>query len=103
MPDNASSLTVSYWWYGDTNETTGSCVDTFTVALLDSNGNTIGQVQAACNTDATRSWQQVTFNASSLLANYAGQDVTLIFSAQSNSYSSQTSAFYVDDVAVTAQ
>ena len=103
VPGSASSLTVSYWWYGDTNETASSCVDTFTVTLLDSAGNTIGQAQAACNTDATRSWQQVTFDASKLLASYAGQDVTLIFSAQSNSTSSQTSAFYVDDVAVTAQ
>lgn len=103
VPSGASSLNVSYWWYGDTNQTTHSCVDTFTVTLLDSAGNTIGQVQAACNKDATRTWQQVTFNASSLLANYAGQDVTLVFSAQSSSTSSKTSAFYVDDVAVTAQ
>ncbi len=103
MPDNASSLSMSYWWYGDTNETTHSCVDAFTVTLLDNSGNTIGQVQAACNKDATRAWQQVTFDASSLLSDYAGQDVTLVFSAQSSSSSSKTSAFYVDDVAVTAQ
>ncbi len=103
VPANASSLSISYWWYGDTNETTGSCVDTFTVTVVDSTGNTIGQVQAACNKDATRTWQQVTVDASSLLANYAGQDVTLVFSAQSASTSSKTSAFYVDDVAVTAQ
>lgn len=103
VPGGASSLRVSYWWYGATNRTTQSCSDTFTVTLLNSAGNTIGQVQAACNKNATRSWQQVTFNASSLLANYAGQDVTLLFEAKTSSSSSRTSAFYVDDVAVTAQ
>jgi subtilase family serine protease len=103
VPDSASSLTVSYWWYGDTNQKTHSCVDTFTVTLLDSGGNTIGQLQAACNKDATRTWQQVTVDASSLLTNYAGQDVTLMFEATTSSSSSRTSAFFVDDVAVTAQ
>ncbi len=103
VPDSASSINVSYWWYGDTNRTTQSCTDTFTVTLLDSSGNSIGQVQAACNKDATRTWQQVTFNATSQLANYAGQDVTLVFEATTSSSSSHTSAFYVDDVAVSAQ
>ena len=102
VPGSASSLSVSYWWYGDTNRTTQSCTDTFTVTLLDSAGNTIGKVQAACNKNATRSWQQVTFDASSLLANYAGQNVMLVFEAKTSSSSSRTSAFYVDDVAVNA-
>lgn len=103
VPGGASSLSVSYWWYGDTNRTTHSCTDTFTVTVLDSAGSTIGQVQTACNKNATRTWQQVTFDATSLLANYARQNVTLVFEAKTSSSSSRTSAFYVDDVAVTAQ
>ena len=102
VPSNASSLTISYWWYGHTNETTQQCVDSFTVTVLDSSGNAIGQVQSACNTDATQSWQQVKFDASSLLSNYAGQTVTLVFETQSSSFSQQTTAYYVDDVAVNA-
>jgi kumamolisin len=101
VPASASNITVSYWWYGDTNHTTHSCRDKFTVEVLDSNGATIGKVQSACNTDATRSWKQVTFDASSLLSNYAGQTVTLAFSATTSS-SAATSAFFVDDVAVSA-
>ncbi len=101
VPANASNITVSYWWYGDTNHTTLKCRDKFTVEVLDSNGKAIGKVQSACNTDATRSWKQVTFNATSLLSNYAGQTVTLAFNA-TTSYSSATSAFFVDDVAVSA-
>ncbi len=101
VPANASTITISYWWYGDTNHTTHSCKDAFTVEVLDSSGNAIGQVQSACNTDATRSWQQVTFDATSVLSNYAGQTVTLVFNAKTSS-STATSAFFVDDVDVSA-
>ncbi len=101
IPSNASSLTIAYWWYGDTNQTTKNCVDSFTVTVQDSSGNSIAQVQSACNTDANQSWQQVRFDASSLLSNYAGQTVTLVFAAQS-SFSRRTTAYFVDDVAVNA-
>jgi len=96
VPANASSISVSYWWYGATNHTTQSCRDTFTVEVLDSSGTAIGKVKSACNTDASRSWKQVTFDATSLLSNYAGQTVTLVFSATTSSRSA-TSAFFVDD------
>jgi subtilase family serine protease len=99
VPANASSITISYWWYGETNQTTQTCTDTFTVQLLGSNGNAIGKVQSACSTDATRSWQQVTFDATSILSNYAGQIVTLAFSA-TTSFSFNPSSFFVDDVTV---
>ena len=101
VPASASSLTIDYWWYGDTSNTSSQCVDNFTVSVLDSSGNTIGQVQTACNTDATQSWQETQFDASSLLANYAGQTVTLVFAAQSSS-TKRTSSFFVDDVVVSA-
>jgi hypothetical protein len=76
-------------------------VDKFTVVLLNANGNTIGKVQAACNTDAKASWQQVNFNATNLLSKYAGQTVTLVFEATTSS-SWVTSSFFVDDVNVSA-
>jgi subtilase family serine protease len=101
VPANASRITISYWWYGDTNHTTSKCRDTFTVELLDSNGNTLGKVQSACNTAATRSWKRVTFDATSVLSNHAGQAVTLAFSSTTSS-SLVTSAFFVDGVAVSA-
>jgi len=101
VPANASSITISYWWYGDTNHTTRKCKDTFTVELLNSNGNALGKVQSACNTAATRSWKRVTFDATSVLSNYAGQTVTLALSSTTSS-SLVTSAFFVDDVAVSA-
>jgi len=99
VPTNASSITISYWWYSETNRTSSSCKDKFTVEVLDSSGNVIDQIQSACNSNATQSWQQVTFDATSMLSNYAGQTVTLTFIATTTA-DSATSAFFVDDVAV---
>ena len=99
VPANASSIAVSYWWYGETNRISSGCEDTFTVEVLDSSGNAIGKLQSACNTDATRNWQQVTLDATKMLSRYAGQTVTLTFIATTTA-DSNTSAFFVDDVAV---
>ena len=101
VPNNVSNISLSYWWYGDTNSTSHSCKDVFTVTLLDSNGSVIGQVQHSCNTDAKQSWQQMKVDITSLLSNYAGQTVTLAFEGKT-SYSHTTTAFFVDDVAVSA-
>ncbi len=99
VPANASSIAISYWWYGETNRTSSRCKDIFVVGVSDSSGNAIGQVQSACNTNATQSWQQVTFDATSMLSHYAGQAVALTFIATTTA-DSATSAFFVDDVEV---
>jgi subtilase family serine protease len=99
VPANASSLTLDYWWFGYTNHTGLSCLDTFTVTIVDSSGKAIAQLQSACNTDAARSWQEAQYDASSLLSNYAGQTVTLVFEARTTS-SRRTTSFFVDDVVV---
>jgi hypothetical protein len=76
-------------------------VDTFNVVLLNANGSIIGKIQSACNTNAKGNWQQVNFNATSLLTTNAGQTVTLVFGATTSS-SWVTSSFFVDDVNVSA-
>ena len=100
VPSGSGTITVSYWWYGYTTRTAHSCRDALTVALLDSNGSVIGKLQHSCNTDAKNSWQQVSFDVTSKLSNYAGQTVTLLFNGRTASSSSVTSVFFVDDVAV---
>ena len=102
VPASVNNITITYWWYGETSRTSHSCTDALNVTLLDSNGSIIGKAQHACNTDATQQWQQVTFNASSMLAQYAGQTVTLTFTGKTSSSYSVTTAFFVDDVAVNA-
>jgi subtilase family serine protease len=101
VPGKVSSIVISYWWFGETSHITHRCVDKFTVGLLNAHGNTIGKVQAACNINAKGNWQQVNFNATSLLSNYASQTVTLVFDATTSS-SWVTSSFFVDDVNVSA-
>ncbi|HET9921683.1 MAG TPA: protease pro-enzyme activation domain-containing protein [Ktedonobacteraceae bacterium] len=101
VPDNASSIKLSYWWYGATNRTSKSCRDSFTVTLQDGNGSVIGKAQAACNTSANRQWKQVSADITSMLSNYGGQTVTLVFEAKTTG-TAVTSAFFVDDVAVSA-
>ncbi len=99
VPANASNISIGYWWYGHTSHTTHKCKDTLTVEMMDSSGHIIGKVKSACNTDANRSWQRVTFDATSMLSRYAGRTVTLVFNAKTSS-SSATTAFFVDDVTV---
>ena len=100
VPTHASAITVSYWWFGESSNFFGGCQDTFTVRLLDSRGKTIGQIQSACNSNATQQWQQVTFNATKLLANFAGKTVTLVFSAHTSFDLFSSTSFFVDDVDV---
>ena len=102
VPDGATNITVSYWWYGDTTRTAHSCRDVFTADLVGSNGKVIAKLQQACNTNATQTWQQVSFGATNALSRYAGQTVTLIFNARTTYSVSVTSAFFVDDVEVHA-
>ena len=101
VPRNVSNIGVSYWWFGETSHLTHSCLDKFTVTLLSANGNTIGKLQTACNTNANGNWIQVNFNATSLLSQYASQTVTLVFGATTSS-SWVSSSFFVDDVNVSA-
>ena len=102
VPNGATNITVSYWWYGATTRTARSCRDIFTVSLLDSNGKVIAKLQQACNTNASHNWQQVHFGVTNALSHYAGRTVTLIFNARTTYSVSVTSAFFVDDVEVRA-
>ncbi len=97
VPQQVGKLSLNYWWYATTKSSSTSCKDSLTVQLLDSNGQQIGQVQRACNTDATQSWQQASADLTSALSAYAGQQVTLLFTGKTSS-SSVTTTFFVDDV-----
>ncbi|WP_460604728.1 hydrolase [Jatrophihabitans fulvus] len=82
-----SSGTLTWWTRMTTTESSGTH-DTLTVKL---GGTTVGAVS---NTATTGAWQSHTAS----LASYAGQSVTLAFSAANDASSPTT--FWVDDVAV---
>ena len=100
VPANASTITVSYWWYGYTTRTSHLCRDALTVTLLDSSGRAIGTLQHSCNTNATNSWQHMSFDVTSKLSSHARQTVTLLFNGKTASSFLVTSEFFVDDLAV---
>jgi len=102
LPDNVSNVSISYWWQATTKRQSQSCSDDLTVSVLDSNGQVISQLQQACNTDASANWKQAAFTISSQLAQYAGQTITLVFNGHT-SYTQRTTAFFVDDVLVSAK
>lgn len=98
LPSSFTHVTLSYWVFISTNETTTStCFDNFRVRLRTSGGTTISTVQTLCNINAT-GWKQFTFDVSSALSSRKGQTIQVFF--QGTTDSSLTSDFFVDDVSL---
>jgi len=102
VPSSASNVSISYWWQATTSSKAQGCVSDLTVSVLDGNGQIIGTLQHLCNTDASKNWKQETFDVTGKLSQYAGQTVTLIFSAHTD-FLHRASTFYVDDVNVVSK
>ncbi len=102
VPANYSTLTVTYWWYSDTNKTSKQKLDAFTSRLQTTSGTVIFTMQQSWNTGVTNNWVQETFNVSTQLANYKGKQVTLFFEGTNVANQYQPTDFFVDDVVVTA-
>lgn len=101
VPTNFTKITVSYWWYADTNKTAKQCLDTFDSRLQDSSGSTtILNMQHSCNTNATNAWVQESFDAAKQLSAYKGKTVTLFFRGTNAQNQYQTSDFFVDAVTI---
>jgi kumamolisin len=102
VPAKTTKITLSYWWAGRTNRTAQSCVDSFSVLLLDSNGKVIATPQRVCNNNLPAGWQQRTFDVTKVLSSYAGRTVSVVFAARTTA-TQVTTAFFVDDVSGTIQ
>ncbi len=103
VPANYTKLTVTYWWYSDTNKTVKQCLDNFTSQLQTTSGTPIRIMQQNCNTNVTNNWVQESFDVSSSLAGYRGKQVTLLFRGTNAPGQPQTSDFFVDNVVITVQ
>ncbi|GCE24044.1 S53 family peptidase [Dictyobacter kobayashii] len=100
VPANSNRILLSYWLYTASQKpNTNACYDRFTANLLTSNGNTIRLLSIKCNANSRR-WVQYTFDLSSVLASYRGQQIYVYFDATTNRY--QPSAFLLDDVSLLA-
>jgi len=103
VPDTYTKITVTYWWYSDTNKTARQCLDTFDSELQSSVGTSIRIMQQSCNTNTTNNWVQQSFDVSNYLTGYSGKTVTLLFKGTNAAGRPQTSDFFVDNVVVTVQ
>ncbi len=103
VPANYTKLTITYWWYSDTNKNTRQCLDIFNSRLQTTSGQLIANLQQSCNTSVTNNWVIETFDVSRLLASYKGKQVVLFFQGTNVNNQYQPTDFFVDDVAITAQ
>ena len=98
LPSSTTKVVLSYWLSISTKETSSTAYDYFYVRLRTSTGTTIATVQTRSNVNAA-GWTQFTFDVTSTLSSYRGQQVQVSFLG-TNDYTLPTS-FYVDDVAFT--
>jgi subtilase family serine protease len=104
VPSNFTKITITYWWYSDTNKTTKQCQDTFISRLQTTSGVSIHNLQQSCNTNVSNAWVQEgkdgSFDVTSDLSKYKGQQVTLFFQGINVPNQYQPTDFFIDDVAV---
>ncbi len=91
IPAGTTSAPLSFWTYITTTETTHS-YDFLTVTVKNSSGTVLKTVTSKSDAGPTGSWS----SSSSELSAYAGQTVTLSFSAVNGAKNPTT--FYLDDV-----
>ena len=96
IPPNATTATLSFWYYITTNETSSTAYDYLYVTVRDSSGNFLAYAATLSNVDKTTGYVQKTFN----LSPYIGQTIRIRFGATTNS--SNTTTFRIDDVSVIA-
>ncbi len=104
-PTSFTKITITYWWYSDTNKNTNKCYDYFTSSLRTSSNTVIQALQNDCNTKVTNQWISKSYDLTSILLKYKGQQVTLFFEGTSINVSNQyqPTDFFIDDVVVSVQ
>ena len=102
VPSNFTTITVTYWWYSDTNKTTKQCLDYFTSSLKTSASatNAIQNMQNDCNANVTNQWVQKKYDVTGTLSKYKGQQVMLYFQGTNVANQYQPTDFFIDDVVV---
>lgn len=98
IPASFTSLTLTYWYNIQTQETSTACNDTFRSAIRTTMGIAITIPQHLCNTSKTNGWVQESVDVTSALQSYAGKQVEVYFQATTNASAPTTT--YVDDVSL---
>ncbi len=105
VPTSYTKITITYWWYSDTNKTTNKCFDYFNSSLKTAASATsaIQTLQNDCNANVTNQWVQKTYDVTNALSAYKGKQVTLFLRGTNVSNQYQPTDFFVDDVVVNVQ
>jgi subtilase family serine protease len=105
VPTSYTKITITYWWYSDTNKATNKCFDYFNSSLKTSASATIAiqTLQNDCNANVTNQWVQKTYDVTNALSAYKGNQVTLFLRGTNVSNQYQPTDFFVDDVVVNVQ
>jgi len=103
VPTSFTKITITYWWYSDTNKSTNKCYDYFTSSLRTSSNSIIQALQNDCNTKVTNQWVSKTYDLTSVLSKYKGQQVTLFFQGTNAPNQYQPTDFFIDDVVMSVQ
>ncbi len=99
LPSSFTRVTLTFWWYMNTQESGSTCYDYFYVRLRTSGGSTIQTVFQKCNANANNAWQQVNLDVTTTLSSYKGQTIQVYFRGTTDS--SLITNVFVDDVALT--
>lgn len=95
IPSGCQHATFSFWLNTQTDESAGPAGDTFTVRVLDSSGTVLRRLARYSNKGAVAGYHKYSFS----LARYAGQRITLKFTAKETLIGHVTS-FIEDDNAL---
>lgn len=96
LPFAIGSAQFSVWTNVRTQETGGGCADSLTVQVRTTGGTPIATVGTVCS--VTAGWTQMTANLTTVLQNYAGQQIQIAFLGTSNGTNSTD--FFLDDVSL---
>ena len=91
LPPDATSATLSYWWYVESTDPDPDA-DILIVLIGDPGGEVV--IETLTNDSPRDAWHQTTFD----LTGYTGQPVGLTFHADTNE--ANPTSFYLDDVEV---
>jgi len=106
VPTNFNKITITYWWYSDTNKTTNKCYDYFNSGIKTAANATgyIRSFQNDCNLKVTNTWVSKSYELTQGdLSKYRGQQVTLFFQGTNAPNQYQPTDFFIDDVVVSVQ
>lgn len=91
LPPDATSITLSYWWYIESTDSDPGA-DVLVVVLGGAGGEVV--IETFTNSSPRGAWHRATFD----LSGYAGQPMGVTFHAETNG--ANPSSFYLDDVQI---